>query len=263
MNRARHRAGATPASAKGARPLVTNLPAVPSLPSPADKERHGWYDGRRDVLAAMLDRLGPAQDALDAGCGAGLMLTELSTRAVRCRGVDADPRAVAAAQARGCADVQLAPIEKLPFADGTFDLLTSFDVLEHTDDDVRALRELRRVARPGARLLVAVPALPRLWSGHDVAAGHRRRYTRRSLAAAARSAGWTPVRAASFNTLLLAPMAAVRFATRKHPPKTDLYRAPRVVGAVVGPALRLEAQAVRAGIRFPVGLSLTMLLEAA
>lgn len=235
-------------------------PRMSALPTPAEKERHGWYAGRRAILAAELDRLGPVGDALDVGCGAGMMLAELAPRAARLQGVDADPRAVEAAAARGVAQVQVATAESLPFPDASFDLVTAFDVLEHTDDDVAALTEIRRVARQDARLLVAVPALPRLWSGHDVAAGHRRRYTRRALTAAAAGAGWAPVRSTSCNTLLLPAIAAVRVATRRRPPQTDLHTAPGLASAVVEPALRLEARALRSGVRFPIGLSLLMVL---
>lgn len=235
--------------------------AMSVLPTPAEKEQHGWYAGRRSILAAELDRLGPLGVTLDVGCGAGMMLDELAPRASQLFAVDPDPIAVDSARARGVAELTVAPAEALPFPDATFDLVTAFDVLEHTDDDVQALRELRRVTRGRGRLLVAVPALPRLWSSHDVAAQHRRRYTRRSLAFAAAQAGWVAGRSTYFNTLLLPPMAAVRAATRNRPPRTDLLRASGPVSLVLEPALRLEAHMLRTGLRLPLGLSLLMLLE--
>src|SRR3712207_8388940 len=54
---------------------------------------------------------------------------------------------VEAARARGHADVKVAPVEQIPHPDASFDLVTCLDVIEHTPDDVRSLRELRRVAR--------------------------------------------------------------------------------------------------------------------
>ena len=226
--------------------------------SPAEKERHPWFTARRRVIAGELDRIGPVGDALDAGCGAGLMLEELAGRARSLAAVDADPAAVAAARARAVADVHTAPVERLPFPDGSFDLITSFDVLEHTADDAAALAELRRVARPGADLLVAVPALPALWSGHDQAAGHRRRYRRGQLEAAARRQGWALERVTHFNVLLLAPMAVVRVASRwaGRAPRSDLLTLPRSAGVALRCSLAVEERALRAGLRPPIGLSL-------
>lgn len=69
----------------------------------------------------------------------------------------------------------------LPFADGTFDVVAAFDVVEHCEDEVLALAELTRVLAPGGRLLLSVPAYQWAWSDHDVRAGHYRRYTRARL----------------------------------------------------------------------------------
>ena len=88
-------------------------------------------------------------------------------------------------------------------------------MIEHTDDDVIALRELRRVTRPGGHLVVSVPAHPRLWSRHDEANHHYRRYSRTDLRTAAIDVGWQLHRMTSFNSLLLAPAAAVRVAQRQ------------------------------------------------
>jgi SAM-dependent methyltransferase len=230
--------------------------------APADKERHGWFRGRRAVLSAELDRLtGPLGERrlviLDAGCGAGLLLEELATRGV-VYGADPDVRAVSAAHARGVAEVVRAGVEALPFDDGRFDLVTCLDVLEHVRDDGAALRELRRVARDGGRLLVAVPALPALWSGHDEASGHLRRYRRARLLGLAEAAGWRPLRTTAFNTLLLPPAVAYRLAERaaRRPARSNLMTAPRAASALLEPALRAEAALLRRGARLPVGLSL-------
>jgi SAM-dependent methyltransferase len=225
---------------------------------PSEKERHAWYAGRRRVLAVALDELGLPADAeiLDAGCGAGGNLALLAGRG-HAIGVDPDPAAVASARARGL-DASAGDAGALVFGDGSFDLVCCLDVLEHVEDDVAVLRELRRVARPGARLLVTVPAFPSLWSSHDVAAGHRRRYTRATLTGAARAAGWAPRRLHAFNALLLPAVAARRVAERGRdvPARSDLTRAPGIAGPLVGGAMTAEAWLVRRGLRPPVGLSL-------
>jgi SAM-dependent methyltransferase len=83
----------------------------------------------------------------------------------------------------------------LPFADGSFDVVAAFDVVEHCLDDGQAVAELVRVLAPGGRLLLSVPAYQWAWSDHDVQAGHHRRYTRPQLVELVRGAGVTVDRA--------------------------------------------------------------------
>jgi SAM-dependent methyltransferase len=227
---------------------------------PREKERHPWYAGRRRVLVTALDQLAlpPGARILDAGCGAGGNLALLG-RYGDPVGVDPDAQAVAAARERGL-DARPGDAAAMPFDGAAFDLVCCLDVLEHVEDDVAVLRELRRVARPGAPLLVTVPAMPSLWSSHDAAAGHRRRYTRGWLVAVARDAGWAPQRLHAFNTLLL-PLVAARRLSERLPgaagaPRSDLQRAPAVAGPLVGGALSAEAWCIRRGARPPLGLSL-------
>lgn len=225
----------------------------------ASDERHWWYRGRRRVLRAELDRLALAQDAriLDAGCGSGRMLDELRPRG-RVTGVDANANAVAATGRRGHVALQC-NIERMPFADACFDLVTCLDVIEHTSDDRRTLRELRRVTRPGGTLLVTVPAYQALWSAHDIVNGHYRRYRAPELRAAAQEAGWDHLRDSYFNTLLLGPAAVVRLTRRRpraHSTRSELELTPGWLDGVLEWPLRVEAAALRGGARLPFGLSL-------
>jgi SAM-dependent methyltransferase len=227
-------------------------------------ERHWWYRGRRRVLRAQLDRLplAPGARLLDAGCGSGRTLDEL-VRYGRVSGIDLSPQAVAAAQRRGHQDVRVGRVEQLPFADGTFDVVTCLDVIEHTPDDRASLAELRRVARPGGLLLVTVPAYQGLWSWHDEVNLHFRRYDSASLRAAAREAGWEVVGDTHFNSLLLAPAAAVRLAQRRRRrhAHSDLDLTPPRLNGLLELPLRLEARLVAAGTRLPAGLSLLAVLR--
>jgi SAM-dependent methyltransferase len=227
-------------------------------------ESHWWYRGRRRVLRAELDRLPlpPGARLLDAGCGSGRTLDELA-RYGRVSGIDLSPEAVAAARGRGHEDVHVAPIEELPFPDAAFDVVTCLDVVEHTPDDAATFAELRRVTRPGGLLLVTVPAYQALWSWHDEVNLHFRRYDSPSLRAAARGAGWEVVSDTHFNSLLLAPAAAVRLAQRRRRAHThsDLALTPPVLNGVLELPLRLESRLVAAGARLPAGLSLLAVLR--
>ncbi|HEX4364443.1 MAG TPA: methyltransferase domain-containing protein [Solirubrobacteraceae bacterium] len=230
----------------------------------AHDDSHWWYRGRRRVIRAALDGLQlPAACAiLDVGCGSGRMLDELRGYGIA-SGLDVSPLAVAAAQARGHV-VHLGEAAALPFDDASFDLLTCFDVLEHTLDDRGTLRELARVCRPGGTLLVTVPAYESLWSRHDDANHHRRRYTASRLRTAAAEAGLAVELDTYFNSLLLAPAALVlklqrlRGATSE---RSNLELTPAYLNGVLELPMRLEARALRAGMRMPAGLSLLAVLR--
>jgi SAM-dependent methyltransferase len=239
----------------------------------ANEDRHWWYRGRRRIVLDELARLGLGRDAqvLDAGCGSGRLLDEL-TRFGQVSGLELDADSVAVARGRGHEDVHVGAVERLPWADETFDLVTCLDVIEHTSDDRVTLGELRRVLRPGGQLLVTVPAYQWLWSRHDVVCRHYRRYDRRMLRAAADEAGFRVQRTTSFNALLLPPAAAVRLAQRLHrrpedasdePHTSDVELTPDWLSPVLELPLRIEAAWLRRGGTLPAGLSLLAVLRRA
>jgi SAM-dependent methyltransferase len=231
------------------------------------EDRHWWYRGRLRIVRREVEQLGLPRGAriLDAGCGSGRVLDELA-RFGDVVGVDLSPSAVAAAWARGHS-VAKARVEELPFDDATFDLVTCLDVIEHTPDDAVTLASLRRVCKPGGWLLVTVPAYQALWSRHDVANHHYRRYSRGALRTAAAAGGWSVIRMTSFNSLLLAPAAAVRLAQRwrgldangDYTP--DLHIGPGWLNGVLERPLRAEARWLQRGRELPAGLSLLGVLR--
>ncbi len=232
----------------------------------AVEDWHWWYVGRRRVLRQVVRgmNLAPGAEILDAGCGSGRNLVEFG-RFGRVTGVEPAPESLAIAQGRGVGTVVGGSLERLPFDDGGFALATVLDVIEHLDDDVGALRELRRVVAPDGRLLVTVPCYPWLWSSHDVVNHHRRRYTKRSLHRAARLAGWVPERTLHFNALLLPAAVIARLLERLGRPTgvSDLERTPRALNRALLQPLHLESWLIGNGINPPVGLSLLCVLRPA
>jgi SAM-dependent methyltransferase len=229
-------------------------------------EHHWWYRGRREIVAAELRQLPVPTGAavLDAGCGSGRMLQELAPYG-RVTGVELDPDAAAAAISREIGEVHIGRVEELPLESESFDLITCLDVIEHVPDDRRALDELRRVSKPGGWLLLTVPAYQALWSLHDVANHHYRRYSRRSLRLAAVEAGWTVRRITSFNSILLPPAAVVRIVQRRRKAdnsyKPELDIGVRWLNRVLELPLRAEAKWVGRGHVLPAGLSLLAVLQ--
>ena len=144
------------------------------------EDRYWWFVARRHLITSLLQTHYP-QDGrlqiLDIGCGTGAMLDELVPFG-HVVGADYAPEALQFCVTRGVgADLARADVRRLPFADASFDVVTAMDIVEHIDDDKAAACEIFRVLRPGGRLLVTVPAFPSLWSEHDEALHHYRRYT--------------------------------------------------------------------------------------
>ncbi|MGV3759975.1 MAG: class I SAM-dependent methyltransferase [Actinomycetota bacterium] len=110
------------------------------------------------LYEAALDavEVGPATALLDAGCGSGLVLELAQQRGASISGLDASEALLAVARRRTPdGDLRQGEIEELPFADSSFDVVTAFNSVQYAADPVRAVRELGRVAGPGARIVVA------------------------------------------------------------------------------------------------------------
>jgi SAM-dependent methyltransferase len=226
------------------------------------EDRHWWYRGRRTVLSGVVGGLELPRPAriLDAGAGSGRNMVELA-RLGTVTAVELSETSVALARGRGVGEVIAGSVLEMPFADDSFDLAVSLDGIEHLQDDLAALRELRRTVAPGGALLITVPAYQWLWSGHDEINHHHRRYTRRSLQRVAEQAGWRQLRTTYFNSLLLPVAIVLRVLDRVNRAKTtesslDLWVPPAPVNWLLERPLALEAALIARGGRIPAGLSL-------
>jgi SAM-dependent methyltransferase len=225
------------------------------------EDRHWWYRGRRTVIERVLTgmRLPARARILDAGCGSGRNMVELAHHG-SVTGVELSETSVELARARNVGEVISGSVLDMPFPADSFDLAVSLDVIEHLEDDLGALREMRRTVTPGGSLLVTVPAYPWLWSGHDEINHHHRRYTRRSLELVAEQSGWEQVRTTYFNSLLLPAAIILRVLERLNTKTTesslDLWVPPAPFNWLLERPLALEAAMIARGGRIPAGLSL-------
>jgi SAM-dependent methyltransferase len=231
------------------------------LQTHAAEDRHWWYRGRRKVIERVIDdlRLPARARILDAGCGSGRNMVEFARHGA-VTGVELSDTSAALARERGAGEVIEGSVLEMPFEAGSFELAASLDVIEHLQDDLAALRELRRVVAPGGTLLITVPAYQWLWSGHDEINHHHRRYTRRTLQRVGEQAGWQQVRTTYFNSLLL-PAAILlrvldRFSRKTTESSLDLWVPPAPVNWLLERPLALEAAMIGRDGRIPAGLSL-------
>ena len=178
------------------------------------EQSHWWYTGRRKILADFVEKIcrqvtDRRPRILDVGCGTGANLLMLSQYG-DAEGVDVSEDALAFCRERGLEKVRLGAAEDLPYEDGTFDLVTAFDVVEHIDDDLAGLREMRRVLRPGGRVLLFVPTFMFLWGLQDDVSNHRRRYRLPELQRVLEKAGFEIERTTYANITFFLPILAMR-----------------------------------------------------
>jgi len=177
---------------------------------------HWWYRVRREMVHDIIATYFPVRydlRILDVGCGAGALLSELAQYG-SATGIDMSPKAVAFCRARGVGDVSVSTAERIAAPDAAFDIVLALDVLEHIKDDHAAVREMRRVLRPGGVAIVFVPAFMFLWGVTDVLSEHYRRYTRPGITSVFAAEELSIVRSSYFNTFLFPPIALIRLLVR-------------------------------------------------
>jgi SAM-dependent methyltransferase len=229
------------------------------------EDDYWWYRGLRELIRNLLAQYAPESSSrpmiLDVGCGTGANLKLLQSYGDAI-GVDISERAIGFCRARGIPENRMffASAVDLPFPRDQFDLAVSFEVLCNLQDDAPAFREIGRVLKPGARFIVGLPAYEWLWSEHDVAVGHKRRYNARGLRERLSSAGFQIDRVTYANSVLFPLIAAVRLLGRRAKVKedtahSDLVPLPRLINAVLTLLFVAEMRAI-SRVNFPFGVTL-------
>jgi len=225
---------------------------------------HWWFAARRRIIAALIEKQvkpGPGARILEAGCGTGSNLALLS-RFGTVDALEPDAEARALASARGGIEVMAGTLPGgVRLEDGAYDMIAMFDVLEHIPDDKGALVELRGKVAPGGVLVLTVPALPWLWSAHDEAHHHQRRYTAKALRALLPQAGWRIRHLTHFNSLLMPLIVAARAAGKLAGREGgDEVMPPKPVNALLGAIFAAERFVVPR-LPLPIGVSIALVAE--
>jgi ubiquinone/menaquinone biosynthesis C-methylase UbiE len=227
------------------------------------EESNWWYAGRRDLVLKMADKLSKAftekpMNILDAGCGTGINLKYFQTIGDSV-GLDISEDALGFSRVRRLPSLVCGSVDRLPFKSKVFDLVLALDVIEHIEDDSSAISEFYRVLRPGGSLIVTVPAFMSLWSDHDLAVHHKRRYALPEVRDILQSGGFRIERASYWNFFLFLPVFAIRRITRfshSEPKKrTDLVELPPILNDFLLGLLKLESRMIRL-FDLPIGISI-------
>jgi len=236
------------------------------------EQKHFWHIGRREIILDVLRRNIPdlaRLRMLEIGCGNGSVLAYLKQNGISIEGGDIFLEALEFCKQRaGSADLYHIDVLALPFVD-SLDIIGLFDVLEHIDDDERALSEISQALKVGGKILITVPAQRFLWSYFDESSNHKRRYGRRELATKLERNGFI-IKKISFYMFFLFPLlATVRLIgnmfhrqnrQKEHTKPSFEVRTIPLVNQVLLLLLKLEKQLMRC-LSLPLGASLLVLAE--
>ena len=231
---------------------------------------HWWFRGKRAAIAALLDRAGaappgPRDLVVDVGCGTGAVLERFGAGALAV-GIDDHEDALHYARRKSGARLARSDARALPFRTASVERIFLLDVAEHVPEDAAVFAEIRRVLKPTGLAVVHVPAHPRMWSPHDEAMHHVRRYTRAELEARISEAGLSPVLLTYTFGALLLPAVAVRAWKRRGErvadERADFGVAPGWMNRILAGWQAMEA-AWLARANLPLGVSLAAVLRPA
>src|SRR3989344_2667556 len=177
----------------------------------AMEETNWWFLARRELILALLKNQKRNANILDVGCSSGILIQELNTSGfTQVKGIDISQSAVDLSKARGIKNVFKSDAQSTGYKDKEFDIIIASDILEHLNNEEKALNEWNRILKPEGLILVFTPAFSFLWSSHDLANQHKKRYTRAGLESILASSGFKILRSSYWNFTLFLPAFITR-----------------------------------------------------
>jgi|Deesub1362B_J571_1020462.scaffolds.fasta_scaffold00489_4 SAM-dependent methyltransferase len=223
---------------------------------------HWWFVGTRKIIFSYLKQFVPSKNLkiLDIGCGLGINLLKLKEYG-KPIGLDYSYETLNLSLKRGASHLICSDARHIPFKDNIFDLVTAFDVLEHIDEDDNVLKEIYRVCKNGGFFLMTIPAYKFLWSGHDEALKHKRRYTKKVILRKLKNVNLKPIKISYFNTLFFSPILLFRLLNKfilKNKVGDHTYKVPKLLNQVLLHIYKIESFFLKY-FNFPFGVSIICL----
>lgn len=233
------------------------------------EENYWWFVGKRRVVSSILKDFPTPKSRprlLDVGCGTGANLKMLNQLGWAV-GMDYIPAALQFCQSRGLRGLIQMNAESQGLKSDQLDIILALDLLEHLANDQMVLSEFHRICAPGGRVLITVPAHPSLWSEHDEALEHKRRYTKPELRKKVEKAGFRILLLSYYNAFLYLPIVLVRFLQsrfkpRQGHPETTYLEPPRLLNQTLAFIFGLEGRILKY-TNLPCGLSLICVAQKA
>lgn len=225
-----------------------------------------WFASRQHCIINLLSRIPREARILEIGCAGGNIIVALQKNGfTQVYGIDIDPDAIATCKKQGLFNVNAQAGEATTFPNNAFDILIASDVLEHIENDRQALAEWMRILKPGGRLILFVPAFPFLWSAHDAASHHIRRYKKQMLHELVRQEGFIIAKHSYWNASLFFPVLLIRLLGRVVPQSLKFSprpaQAPPFINGIFKCIVKGENHLLTRGFRYPIGLSLFVLAK--
>jgi SAM-dependent methyltransferase len=196
----------------------------------AVEEKSFWFACRNRIITTLIrTKTSLPRSFIDVGGGTGIVSDAISKLGVPVLLVEPMENGCLRAVSRGTTTVVNATLNECSFPSHSFEAAGLFDVLEHLEEEGPLLQELKEILVPNGHLVVTVPALRRLWSNADVAAGHYRRYSLREICALLKKNGFEPIYATYFFSILVIPIILFRTLKRSKTNEMNTYHSSELV----------------------------------
>lgn len=231
-----------------------------------NEESHWWYRGRRLIFEEILGKIlkGKSDGKIyEIGCGGGGNFEVWSKFSDYCVGVDISQRVLDSCKKYGYQKLILLDAENLSgIPDGDAFMVTACDVLEHIENDEKAVKEFYRILNKDGILFITVPAFQFLWGGADKLSLHKRRYNKEQLENLLKSAGFKVLRSTYFNTLLFPPVLIGRILERilKLKPEVEYKSLPKFLNYLLFKIFGFEKHLLKY-FNLPFGVSLMVIVQ--
>ncbi len=215
-----------------------------------------WFKAKNDLIEVLMEKICKDKrrlKILNVGVGTGddlKILNKFGDIYV----IDINQNALSIIDNKLCVEKKLANACNLPYGNNFFDAVVSFDVFEHIKNDKKAASEIYRVLKNNGVLVFTVPAFQFLFSSHDKALNHQRRYNNKNIKALLSQ--FNNLKTFFWNSFLFLPIAAVRLLKKKIKPEVDKTNLHPLINYLFYKLLSADNFLIKKGISMPIGLSI-------